>query len=1113
MEVTSLVSVATGVINPLVSKLSKLLEEESARLKGVRRNTGFIRDELSTMGATLQILADTEELDPEMRIWRDGIRELSYDMEDCIDDFMARADHDDGPTGIKGFFDKLKKLKPRHEIAGEIEKLKARAVEASKRHKRYKIDRAPLGSSIDPRLHALYVEVDKLVGIESPKQDIIKWFDDKASSPQLQVVSIVGPGGLGKTTLANQVYHAIKSQFSCAAFLSVSRKPDMKNVLRNIAERVGVTHYTSTDDEHLLIDRLREHLRDKKYFIVVDDVWDTEAWKTIKDALLNNNCGSRVLTTTRNSAVASCCSSQGDYVYRMKPLSFADSRRLFLKRAFGCEELCHPHLKDVSNKILEKCAGLPLAIITISSLLADQHTVDEWNRVLAAIGSGLAKDPNAGNMTKILYLSYFDLPHHMRTCLLYLSIFPEDCIIMKQRLISRWIAEGFVHEEPGRSTYEVGERYFNDLINRSLIQPTDLKYGEAQACKVHDIVLDFITCKATEENFITSLDGTNHKLNSNYTVRRLSFKHPKKIAIPTRLILSHVRSLTIFGNSVADSLLNFPSLRVLDLGECRELDDNLLANIGKMFLLKYLSLGSKTITTLPRKLEELQYIETLDIKHTNIGEVPSTISRLKRLARLYVNEDTRFADGIIGQMLSLEELSEFGVSSHEAAMSLQQFAQLTLLRRLTIRFRFGHMELRVKQIEDFNNCTGTLLSSRSLHQLYILGRDMRRIESSFSQPDYRPVSLESWCPITPCSLRKLQIQSYISLHVPNWMSSLGNLTELVLNIFCMRPEDVEILGTMPTLFHLEVSTLYGYNGRIVIRGFTCLKYLELEIKRCGTAVEFEAGSVQKVEHLKFKFPVHGMKCIDGPYDFGIRHLPALTKVQIGVSDYGMTWCRAYSSIFRRLDGAHSLSSFSYTVPRCEHFEHFLIWYVDKYGSLPEGIEIHDIEAKRAQMLRLRKRRVRVQRAKAKQNKAGPDEEEQMHPHVGVGEQDETNKGDSGLADTHAPFTFTAMCHELEATLIADVDPREPAVAQPSVPSTFTAVRRPTAMLGVMWATQARGATDRGAKLHCNGRLALQRLKTPYFVIIDIDVFASSMIMKGCATKEGLMDSSVSPSAP
>lgn len=737
----------------------------------------------------------------------DEVRELSYDMEDCVDDFVARADGG-GPdagggsaAGIKKIYDWVKKLKPRHEVAGKIKQLKARASEASERHKRYRLllptpDSRSTDCAIDPRLPAFYEEVDNLVGIDGPKRHIIQWFHREASSTLLKVLSIAGPGGLGKTTLANQVYRSIKDQFTCSAFVSVSRNPNVKKILRDIAKGVGITDSTSDDDVKQLIDRLRKHLEEERYFIIIDDVWDTRAWETIRLALLNNNLGCRIITTTRNVAIASC-SSEGGYVYRMEPLSFADSKRLFFKRVFNSEDLCYPHLARVSKGILEKCAGLPLAIITMSSLLADQLAEEEWKRVLTAIGSALAKDPNAGNMTKILSLSYYDLPQHLRTCLLYLSVFPEDDTISKQRLISRWIAEGLIHEEQQRCKYDVGEGYFNDLINRSLIQPVDVRYGQTEACQVHDIILDFITCKAAEENFVTSFDATVHPHISRYRVRRLCVENhnDEKVTISSSLNLSHVRSLTTFGCFVPNSLLAFPVLRVLDIGECWWLKNHHLANIEKLFLLKYLRIGKSSISEIPRKIGELQYLETLDVRSTNIEELPSTITRLQRLTRLYVDCCTRFPDGVIGQMQSLEDLDEFGVLSYEKGRvnSLQEFSQLTKLRMLKILCSEGG-----SQADNLRSCLGTLISSCNLYHLYIL--------NAHHIPAHRRLSLplESWCPTTPCSLRKLHITYCFISKVPNWMRSLGNLRDLELYIFSMTHEDVAILGAIPTLLFLKL---------------------------------------------------------------------------------------------------------------------------------------------------------------------------------------------------------------------------------------------------------------------------------------------------------------------
>jgi hypothetical protein len=106
------------------------------------------------------------------------------------------------------------------------------------------------------------------------------------------------------------------------------------------------------------------------------------------------------------------------------------------------------------------------------------------------------------------------MPPHLRTCLLYLCAFPEDFIIDQDDLIWRWRAEGFVNEDEGsRSPFEVGEGYFNDLINRSLIQVP----SEWSECRVHDMVLDLLRSIAREENTI-SRNNVRRLAHQNITV-------------------------------------------------------------------------------------------------------------------------------------------------------------------------------------------------------------------------------------------------------------------------------------------------------------------------------------------------------------------------------------------------------------------------------------------------------------------------------------------------------------------------------------------------------------------------------------------------------------------
>jgi hypothetical protein len=597
------------------------------------------------------------------------------------------------------------------------------------------------------------------------------------------------------------------------------------------------------------------------------------------------------MTTTRIHEIAkSCCSSQGDLVHKIKPLSTSDSKKLFFKTIFGCEEMCPSNLIEASDDILRKCSGLPLAINAISSLLATGKTKEEWDSIRYSIGFAHAKNPDIDAMAYILSLSYFDLPLYLRSCLLYLTMFPEDYEIGRRRLVYRWISEGFIHGRDGENLVELGETYFCELVNRSLIQALNIGYdGKASHCRVHDSILDFLIYKSTEENFCTVL-SKHSKLDSR--VRRLSLV--RIFGSVEQLDLSHARSLGAFGyfQEHLPSFVKLNSLRVLDLQYCVGLENYHVKDIGKHFQLRYLNISANwNISELPKKIGNLEYLETLDASFTRLVELPESVTRLNRLARLFVPEETKFPDGI-GNMWNLQELGDIHAFK-QSLNFLEELGKLTNLRKLRIIWDSEKSDEAIHK-EKMLMSSLCKLDTCNLQTLCITFF-LTEKDATFIGHHLFPLN----------SIREIGLCTGQLCWITKWLVSLVSLKKITISGRVeIEQQDLEMVGRIPSLVEFELDCRCVGPMVFSSGGFQQLQKLELNLGFTGLMFQMEALPNLK----KLGIQIHLLEFISGGGDFGIgiQHLSSIAWVRIVLDCSGVRAAEveAAACAFKAMADAH-----------------------------------------------------------------------------------------------------------------------------------------------------------------------------------------------------------------
>ncbi|XP_015616482.1 disease resistance protein Pikm1-TS-like isoform X3 [Oryza sativa Japonica Group] len=735
---------------------------------------------------------------------------------------------------------------------------------------------------------------DHLVGIDSMANEMLRWL--MATDKGLRVMAIAGPAGIGKTTLAMELHRRLRSKLVLQTIL----KQIMEQLDAPSPNSSEITMSMLEDNPELLTRNISEHLKDKRYFVLIDDILDESDLEIIKGAFPNNNCGSRILFTAQHEWIAGWfLSNYNGVVHKMKPLNDSDSEKLLRTKAFSSmDDLLPDNLRLLCDEILNKCRGIPLFITGMADWLKQQQHGS--SAVLRVEQVRLL-------LKQFEYWLSFDYSYELSLSSLYLSMFPQGYVFDKDHLVMKWENDGLIRILESSSEY--GELYFSELVNTNIITPVGENYGpnldEDELCQwqVNPFVLSFLASRAAEKGLVftsstlTSLPSCGG--NNTRIKRRLALHHPDPLLpeMLQQMDLSHTRSLLISGavDRTTVPLDKFGYLVFLDLQGWENLKDEDLLQICKMFMLSYLSVRNTRVSKLPPQIKELCNLKALDVSQTHIFKIPSEVCELEYLEILELRgtQIKHMPDKIV-EKRKYEQLygngSVFGMIDSNQKVLTKISKKIHQLRYLKTLATIDLSEFSAKSIQSLGD----------LERLEVLA-----ITWSFHQcsdEDYQEalrLSIERWrklksltihcglgCSMEflgsltkpPEGLKKFKVIAGKFVSVPRWIERLVYLTFLQITVCKQVADDVKILAGLVKLQHLVLCLEFIPEEAIVIetKGFKEIERFSLD---CPVPwLTFEKEAMPKLTYLRlnlYAFPASEMSVPSG-----ISNLEKLSEAKI-----------------------------------------------------------------------------------------------------------------------------------------------------------------------------------------------------------------------------------------
>ncbi|KAF5462247.1 hypothetical protein F2P56_018269 [Juglans regia] len=691
-------------------------------------------------------------------------------------------------------------------------------------------------------------EHSDVIGFQKHKRRLVTRLTDTYLRSRY-VISILGPVGSGKTTLAMEIYgsNAIRYHFDFRAWVSASENlRDVYLMLLEQAENSMDYEEAATEE---LVEKLREKLHNKRYLVVLDDVCSRDVLNTLRNALPNETNGSRVLLTTSNEDVA-WSADRIRKPYHLQPLEDDDAWNLFLKKVHLSENIQFSafEISELKRRIRRRCKGLPLAIVVLGGFLSTKGmSYEEWSQVLDH--QSLQLDINGVEFSKILALSYNDLPFHLRPCLFYFGLFPKGYEIPVRRLLLLWLAEGFAKQSLEKTPEDVVEGYLDELIKRQMIQIKKWrKDGSPKRCLLRGELHEIISSKAEDIGFL-HIQGIMSDREENesrkLSVRRVAGHGDIKEYPCKELYIQHLRSYLSFNTQNKDvpakeirNFLNkvvgyrgFGLLRVLDLE--RVYKPKLSENLEKLFHLRYLGLRWTFLDTLPDSASELPYLETLDVKHTYISSLPISIWKMKHIRHLCLNEIC-FDMSVQKHNSSLTQLQTlWGLLVDNKSPVKNGLDKLVNLRKLGLTY---HLD----SVQELNEWIARLASLQSL-----------RLRSK--DKNGRPSKLG----LNPLSSLENLTHLYLLGNLPELQDGFEfplRLRVLTLSVSKLEKDPMPILAQLPNLVVLRLLA-DSYTGKEMLcpqGGFSMLRTLKLWMLKELDKWTVEERAMQNLRELEIR---------------------------------------------------------------------------------------------------------------------------------------------------------------------------------------------------------------------------------------------------------------------